>query len=131
MFLPPNSQDEEGRQCSVCMYDCYLSAVTCACKNNKQIVCLRHSKRLCSCDARKKVLLIRYTLSELDAMLSRYDQKLGITTEQQLLQMQQAHALQEQEVLVLGVSELFHDQVTNRAYAFFRRDVSYSKKSFH
>jgi hypothetical protein len=39
-------QDEECRQCSVCLYDCYLSAVTCSCKDNKQIVCLRHSKMI-------------------------------------------------------------------------------------
>lgn len=42
--------------------------------------------------------MIRYTLAELDAMQNKYDLKLGITNEQQLLQMQQAHALQEQEV---------------------------------
>lgn len=92
-----DEQEEDCRQCSVCLYDCYLSAVTCACKDNKQIVCLRHSKKLCACEGRKKVLMIRYTLAELDAMQNKYDLKLGITNEQQLLQMQQAHALQEQE----------------------------------
>jgi hypothetical protein len=45
--------------------------------------------------------MIRYTLSELDAMQNKYDLKLGITNELQLLQMQQAHALQDQEVCLL------------------------------
>jgi hypothetical protein len=44
--FPPSLQEEDCRQCSVCLYDCYLSAVTCACKDNKQIVCLRHSKKI-------------------------------------------------------------------------------------
>lgn len=44
--LLPSLQEEDCRQCSVCLYDCYLSAVTCACKDNKQIVCLRHSKKI-------------------------------------------------------------------------------------
>jgi hypothetical protein len=69
--------EEDNRQCAVCWFDCFLSAVMCPCKGLNEVVCLRHSKKLCGCEGRKKVLMIRYTLAELDAMQQEWDRKLA------------------------------------------------------
>eukprot|EP00027_Filamoeba_sp_ATCC50430_P002798 CAMPEP_0168545640 /NCGR_PEP_ID=MMETSP0413-20121227/3067_1 /TAXON_ID=136452 /ORGANISM="Filamoeba nolandi, Strain NC-AS-23-1" /LENGTH=899 /DNA_ID=CAMNT_0008575753 /DNA_START=158 /DNA_END=2857 /DNA_ORIENTATION=- len=57
-------------ECSICKYDCYLSAVVCPCKPQK-IACLRHWQKLCSCDHKRKVLLYRYKIADIDNLLVR------------------------------------------------------------
>jgi len=69
------NKDDENKQCVHCMADCYLSAIMCSCRTN-DVVCLRHSKKLCSCPGKKKILVIRYTLSELDAFLRSFEEGL-------------------------------------------------------
>lgn len=78
MRMVKENDQEDNKQCAVCWFDCYLSAVMCPCKGIKEVVCLRHSKKLCGCEGKKKVLMIRFTLAELDAMLQAYDKRCGL-----------------------------------------------------
>lgn len=57
-------------ECSICKYDCYLSAVVCPCKPQK-IACLRHWQGLCTCENKRKVLLYRYKIADIDDLLVR------------------------------------------------------------
>jgi len=69
------NKEDENKQCIHCVGDCYLSAIMCPCKPN-EAACLRHSKKLCDCPGKKKILVIRYTLSELDGFLHTFDEAL-------------------------------------------------------
>jgi len=60
---------DEERQCSICNTYCFLSAIRCPCSPGK-VACLHHMDDLCSCPASKKVLRYRYTMDELQKMLS-------------------------------------------------------------
>eukprot|EP01119_Soliformovum_irregulare_P023243 TRINITY_DN809_c0_g1_i2.p1 TRINITY_DN809_c0_g1~~TRINITY_DN809_c0_g1_i2.p1 ORF type:complete len:516 (-),score=111.82 TRINITY_DN809_c0_g1_i2:71-1618(-) len=67
-FSTYEGKDTTAKECTVCKYDCYLSALVCPCSPNK-FVCLRHSENLCECPATRRILLFRYRLMDLDEML--------------------------------------------------------------
>ncbi|XP_057798109.1 putative lysine-specific demethylase JMJ16 isoform X2 [Salvia miltiorrhiza] len=56
------------RECCICFYDLYLSAVACSCSPNRYS-CLRHVKQLCSCGWRAKEFLLRYEIRELEFLV--------------------------------------------------------------
>jgi len=64
-------REGEIKECDICKYDCYLSAVTCPCSPDK-VVCLRHSDKLCKCDPSRRALLYRWKLADLDQLLKRF-----------------------------------------------------------
>ncbi|KAK6141657.1 hypothetical protein DH2020_024599 [Rehmannia glutinosa] len=55
-------------ECSVCLYDLYLSAVGCSCSPNIYS-CLRHAKQLCSCPWVSKRFFFRYGITELNLLV--------------------------------------------------------------
>ncbi|TNN81279.1 Lysine-specific demethylase 5B-B [Liparis tanakae] len=59
---------DEERQCSKCRTTCYLSGITCACSPGK-MVCLYHSRDLCSCPPSNLTLHYKFTLEELYPMM--------------------------------------------------------------
>jgi len=63
-------KDMEVKECAICKYDCYLSAVACPCSDGK-LVCLRHSDKLCKCPPGRRVLLFRWRLVDIDEMMKR------------------------------------------------------------
>ena len=65
---------DDERQCDHCKTTCFLSALTCACVEEK-LVCLRHSKLLCECPSEKHTLRYRYTMEELQALLLKLHDK--------------------------------------------------------
>lgn len=66
----PQEDCDIVEECSVCKYDCYLSAVVCPCKAQR-ISCLRHYQKMCTCDNKRKVLLYRYKMADIDQLLVR------------------------------------------------------------
>ncbi|KAL1020992.1 hypothetical protein UPYG_G00007360 [Umbra pygmaea] len=61
---------DDERQCDNCKTTCFLSALACS-NCPERLVCLYHTKDLCSCPTDKLYLRYRYTLDELLAMLHR------------------------------------------------------------
>uniref|UniRef100_A0A8C3A201 [histone H3]-trimethyl-L-lysine(4) demethylase n=1 Tax=Cyclopterus lumpus TaxID=8103 RepID=A0A8C3A201_CYCLU len=59
---------DEERQCSKCRTTCYLSGITCACSPGK-MVCLYHTRDLCSCPPSNLTLHYKFTLEELYPMM--------------------------------------------------------------
>ena len=66
-FSKYEEQKDTLFECSVCKYDCYLSAIVCPC-SPKNIVCLRHSDKYCDCSVSRKYLLFKYRMSEIEEM---------------------------------------------------------------
>ncbi|KAJ2854765.1 hypothetical protein J3B02_002513, partial [Coemansia erecta] len=64
----PELPDEIRQQCVHCKAFAYLSAVLCSCTPN-YISCLSHFEKGCRCNPGHKLLKVRYTDSELRAML--------------------------------------------------------------
>ncbi|KAL2936476.1 Lysine-specific demethylase 5B [Bienertia sinuspersici] len=60
---------EEDPTCIICQQYLYLSAVVCRCRPST-FVCLEHWERLCECNPRKRSLLYRHSLAELDELLA-------------------------------------------------------------
>lgn len=60
--------DATKRECCICLYDLYLSAVVCSCSPNRYS-CLRHVKHLCSCGWTAKEFLFRYKIDELELLV--------------------------------------------------------------
>ncbi|KAK4418404.1 putative lysine-specific demethylase [Sesamum alatum] len=56
------------RECCICLYDLYLSAVGCLCSPNRYS-CLRHAKELCSCAWDTKYFYFRYEIAELNLLV--------------------------------------------------------------
>ncbi|KAL0459392.1 UNVERIFIED_CONTAM: putative lysine-specific demethylase [Sesamum latifolium] len=56
------------RECCICLYDLYLSAVNCLCSPNRYS-CLRHAKELCSCAWGTKFFYLRYEIAELNLLV--------------------------------------------------------------
>ncbi|KAG8389201.1 hypothetical protein BUALT_Bualt02G0204300 [Buddleja alternifolia] len=56
------------RECSICLYDLYLSVVYCSCSPNRYS-CLRHAKQLCSCTWGSRYFLFRYSITELNILI--------------------------------------------------------------
>lgn len=59
---------EEDPTCIICQQYLYLSAVVCRCRPST-FVCLEHWERLCECFPRKRRLLYRHSLAELNELL--------------------------------------------------------------
>ncbi|KAL8141640.1 hypothetical protein V2J09_014672 [Rumex salicifolius] len=59
---------EEDPSCIICQQYLYLSAVVCRCRP-RTFVCLEHSEQLCECNPRKRRLLYRHSLAEMNEML--------------------------------------------------------------
>uniref|UniRef100_A0A4W4DXS5 [histone H3]-trimethyl-L-lysine(4) demethylase n=1 Tax=Electrophorus electricus TaxID=8005 RepID=A0A4W4DXS5_ELEEL len=66
-------QDDE-RQCVKCRTTCYLSALTCPCRQGEQ-VCLHHVHHLCSCSISNFTLRYRFTLDDLYPMMNAVKQR--------------------------------------------------------
>ncbi|KAJ0113589.1 hypothetical protein Patl1_01765 [Pistacia atlantica] len=64
------------KECSICLYDLHLSAVSCPCSANIYS-CLNHVKQLCSCALSEKIFLFRYEISELDVLAEAVEGKLS------------------------------------------------------
>ncbi|KAJ1850354.1 hypothetical protein LPJ57_008162, partial [Coemansia sp. RSA 486] len=64
----PDLPEEMRQQCVTCKAFAYLSAVVCSCTPN-YISCLAHAEKDCRCSPDSKQLKVRYTDSELRAML--------------------------------------------------------------
>nr|QEG03033.1 lysine-specific demethylase 5A isoform X1 [Cymbidium ensifolium] len=60
---------EEDHTCIICQQYLYLSAISCSCRDTT-FVCLKHWKHLCECDSSQHRLLYRYSLAELDDLIS-------------------------------------------------------------
>ncbi|XP_042755889.1 lysine-specific demethylase JMJ17 isoform X2 [Lactuca sativa] len=72
-FMAPHEQPnfvgvEEDATCVICQQFLYLSAVGCSCRPSA-LVCLEHWENLCECKPRKRHLLYRHTLSELNDLV--------------------------------------------------------------
>ena len=61
--------DEDGRLCSLCKQNCYLSFVTCPCTSDRSC-CLLHCHKMCSCEMSRRILFFRYSDEELDGLKS-------------------------------------------------------------
>ncbi|KAI0500585.1 hypothetical protein KFK09_018799 [Dendrobium nobile] len=73
-LMPPKKHPmyvgtEEDQTCIICQQYLYLSAISCSCRATT-FVCLKHWKHLCECDSSKLRLLYRYSLAELDDLIS-------------------------------------------------------------
>ncbi|PIN21217.1 hypothetical protein CDL12_06080 [Handroanthus impetiginosus] len=69
LFRPFDEFDVAAkRECCVCLYDLYLSAMGCLCSPNRYS-CLRHAKQLCSCAWGTKVFYFRYEITELKLLV--------------------------------------------------------------
>ncbi|XP_076845699.1 lysine-specific demethylase 5B-B isoform X2 [Brachyhypopomus gauderio] len=66
-------QDDE-RQCVKCRTTCYLSALTCPCRQGEQ-VCLHHAHHLCSCRVSNFTLRYRFTLDDFYPMMNAVKQR--------------------------------------------------------
>ncbi|XP_022707998.1 lysine-specific demethylase 5B-like isoform X1 [Varroa jacobsoni] len=82
---------DDERQCATCKTTCFLSAITCQCREEKShrgdkenkdeklvsnMVCLNHAKNLChSCKPSQHILKYRYALDELPTMLENLRRK--------------------------------------------------------
>ncbi|KAE8662518.1 Transcription factor jumonji family protein / zinc finger family protein, putative isoform 2 [Hibiscus syriacus] len=62
------------KECSICYFDLFLSAVHCPC-SAVRYSCLNHAKRLCSCTWTEKVFLYRYEISELNILVEAVEGK--------------------------------------------------------
>lgn len=56
------------RECSICLYDLYLSGAGCSCSPNRYS-CLRHAKQFCSCAWGAKHFFFRYEITELNLLV--------------------------------------------------------------
>ncbi|CAL9761445.1 unnamed protein product [Musa acuminata subsp. burmannicoides] len=64
------------RECFLCSYDLHLSAAGCECSPHRY-GCLSHAKHVCSCEPSKKILLVRYNLDELNALVVALEGDVG------------------------------------------------------
>ncbi|KAK9121257.1 hypothetical protein Syun_018874 [Stephania yunnanensis] len=62
---PEYVSTEEDPACIICQQYLYISAVVCSCRPST-FVCLEHWEHLCECSSRKRRLLYRHTLAELN-----------------------------------------------------------------
>ncbi|KAK6150177.1 hypothetical protein DH2020_017702 [Rehmannia glutinosa] len=56
------------RECFSCFYDLHLFAACCNCSSNK-FACLKHANLICSCETDDKLVLLRYTIDELNTLV--------------------------------------------------------------
>ncbi|KAL2610474.1 hypothetical protein R1flu_029047 [Riccia fluitans] len=77
-MAPRDCQDfigaEEDEECIICRYYLHLSSVVCRCRPGKA-VCLQHARQLCECNADQQCLHYRFSLAELDDLVSHEDQE--------------------------------------------------------
>eukprot|EP00252_Welwitschia_mirabilis_P018476 TRINITY_DN4105_c0_g1_i1.p1 TRINITY_DN4105_c0_g1~~TRINITY_DN4105_c0_g1_i1.p1 ORF type:complete len:1382 (-),score=296.77 TRINITY_DN4105_c0_g1_i1:53-4198(-) len=66
--------DTSERECFICFYDLYLSAVGCECCPQR-FSCLDHARQLCSCPWARKFLLSRYDIMELEVLTEALERK--------------------------------------------------------
>ncbi|GMJ00735.1 hypothetical protein HRI_003742700 [Hibiscus trionum] len=62
------------KECCLCYFDLYLSAVHCSCSADRYS-CLNHAKRLCSCTWTEKIFLYQYEVSELNILVEALEGK--------------------------------------------------------
>lgn len=63
------------RECFSCFYDLHMSFVCCKCSSDR-FACLKHASTLCSCEGDSKIVLLRYTMVELNALVEALEGKL-------------------------------------------------------
>ncbi|KAE8709374.1 putative lysine-specific demethylase JMJ16 [Hibiscus syriacus] len=62
------------KECSICYFDLFLSAVHCPCSADRYS-CLNHAKRLCSCTWIEKIFLYQYEIGELNILVEAVEGK--------------------------------------------------------
>ena len=62
------------KECIICYYDLYLSAVSCSC-SPERYACLEHSKQVCSCPWSSRIFLFRHTIDELNLLIDALEGK--------------------------------------------------------
>ncbi|KAE8660414.1 Transcription factor jumonji family protein / zinc finger family protein, putative isoform 2 [Hibiscus syriacus] len=62
------------KECSLCYFDLFLSAVHCPCSADRYS-CLNHAKQLCSCTWTEKIFLYQYEMSELNVLVEAVEGK--------------------------------------------------------
>lgn len=62
------------KECIICYYDLYLSAVACSC-SPERYACLEHSKQVCSCPWSSRIFLFRHTIDELNLLIDALEGK--------------------------------------------------------
>lgn len=70
---------EDQYQCSYCKVFCYLSQVTCHCKED-EVVCAEHSSHLCNHPVSEHILRLRVSDSDLKEILAKVDERASIPT---------------------------------------------------
>ncbi|KAL9147620.1 hypothetical protein ABFS82_13G184800 [Erythranthe guttata] len=61
------------RECFSCFYDLHQSAVCCNCNSDK-FACLKHANLMCSCKPDNRVVLLRYTIDELNSLVKALEE---------------------------------------------------------
>ncbi|WOG81627.1 hypothetical protein DCAR_0100778 [Daucus carota subsp. sativus] len=56
------------RECFSCFYDLHLSFACCKCSSDR-FACLKHANVVCSCGGDNRIILLRYTLVELNTLV--------------------------------------------------------------
>lgn len=68
---------DDERQCCVCKTCCFLSGVQCTC-NKRRLSCPHHFKEMCSCQISNKCLKYRYSIDELQNLISLAQKKANL-----------------------------------------------------
>ncbi|KIK96126.1 hypothetical protein PAXRUDRAFT_826282 [Paxillus rubicundulus Ve08.2h10] len=76
--LEGEDRPEDQYQCTYCKVFCYLSQVTCHCKN--EVVCVQHVKQLCDHPINQHVLTLRFSDVDLLERLSRVSERAAVPT---------------------------------------------------
>lgn len=63
------------RECFSCFYDLHMSFACCKCSSDR-FACLKHANILCSCEGDNRIVLLRYTMVELNTLVEALEGKL-------------------------------------------------------
>ncbi|KAL0398187.1 UNVERIFIED_CONTAM: Lysine-specific demethylase [Sesamum radiatum] len=63
------------RECFSCFYDLHLFAACCNCSSDK-FACLKHANLICRCDPQNRLVLLRYTIDELNTLVKALEESM-------------------------------------------------------
>ncbi|KAL0442379.1 UNVERIFIED_CONTAM: Lysine-specific demethylase [Sesamum latifolium] len=63
------------RECFSCFYDLHLFAACCNCSSDK-FACLKHANLICRCDPENRLVLLRYTIDELNTLVKALEESM-------------------------------------------------------
>ncbi|KAL0352734.1 UNVERIFIED_CONTAM: Lysine-specific demethylase [Sesamum angustifolium] len=63
------------RECFSCFYDLHLFAACCDCSSDK-FACLKHANLICRCDPENRLVLLRYTIDELNTLVKALEESM-------------------------------------------------------